>query len=78
MEPVSLISNSVRQLGRCDGCGSNLYSAPNGQPPRKPEPHSRCSTLQADIPMVLDARGGWIASQKPEHCPQRLAATARK
>lgn len=55
--------------GRCDGCDRNWYSAPGGQA-TKPYPHSRCLALQRDIPMVLDAKGYWLYSEKPADCPR--------
>ena len=64
------------RLGRCDGCKHNWYSASGGQA-LKPEPHSRCTALQQDIPMVLDARGSWLHSLKPENCPERLGQPCR-
>lgn len=57
-------------LGRCDGCKHNGYSAPHGQA-LKPTAHSRCLSLQADIPMVIGDKGAWLASMKPPNCEQR-------
>ncbi len=54
---------------RCDGCAHNIYSAPHGQPPLKPAPHSRCKFFDADIPMIVDGRGTWLRSEIPAGCP---------
>jgi hypothetical protein len=66
---------SGKQLGRCDGCPENWYSAPGGQQ-LKPYPHSRCLALARDIPMVLDVKGSWMYSEKPTDCP-RLPTPSR-
>jgi len=77
MEMATPPTNTVTpRLGRCDGCKHNWYSAPGGQV-GKPQPHSRCLALQLDIPMVLDARGNWLYSMKPENCPERLGEPCR-
>ena len=61
----------------CNGCKHNWYSARNGLAgdyPERPEilgrPHSRCSALDAYIPIVVDDQGKWIASDIPLGCPE--------
>lgn len=53
----------------CHGCKHCWYSAPGGQLPRKPYPHSRCLALNADIPMVLGPGQKWLGSEVPTACP---------
>ena len=74
--PIQSIPATLR-LGRCDGCKHNWYSAPGGQA-GKPDPHSRCLDLQADIPMVLGDKGVWLASAKPAHCAERRGENVRQ
>ena len=58
----------------CHGCKNTLYSAPGGQSPHKPFPHSRCTALSRDIPMVVDKHEKWLASEVPSECPMRSAS----
>lgn len=59
---------------RCDGCTGNVYSAPGGQALKR-WPHSRCSWLDRDIPMILGDHGRWIASDVPLDCPRHPSAS---
>jgi hypothetical protein len=59
----------------CHGCKHCWYSAPFGQPPLKPEPHSRCVALAIDVPMIVDRHGGWLSSVLPPDCPVHCART---
>lgn len=59
----------------CNGCTHNWYSARHGQA-RNMTPHSRCSSLHRDIPMVVTREDKWVASEIPQDCPQRPRATA--
>lgn len=54
---------------KCDGCDHIRYSAPGGQAWNR-QPHSRCMHFNADIPMVVDARGIWLRSEIPAECPR--------
>lgn len=54
----------------CHGCKHCWYSAPGGQLPLKPYPHSRCIALHVDVPMVLGEREKWLASDVPKECPE--------
>lgn len=59
---------------RCDGCNHNVYSAPSGQPPLKPYPHSRCKHLDMDVPMIVGEQDKWIRSLIPAGCPMHEAS----
>lgn len=54
----------------CHGCKHCWYSAPGGQLPHKPEPHSRCIGVKADIPMTLGEHQKWRGSVLPANCPE--------
>lgn len=55
----------------CHGCKHCHYSAPDGQHWNR-APHSRCTALSADVPMVLGPapEKKWIGSEVPRGCPQ--------
>ena len=54
---------------KCDGCKHIVYSAPGGQLPLKPFPHSRCGKLDVDVPMIIGEQGKWLSSLIPPGCP---------
>jgi hypothetical protein len=60
----------------CHGCRGCWYSAPGGQqtypgaPAILSQPHSRCTVLNAYVPMVLGEHGKWVASEVPADCPE--------
>jgi hypothetical protein len=61
----------------CHGCKHCWYSAPGGQLPLKPYPHSRCTALAVDVPMVLGPHEKWLGSEIPDNCPMRAEAPSR-
>lgn len=54
----------------CHGCPRVLYSAPGGQAWDR-KPHSRCSALKVNVPMILGEHEKWLGSEVPPECPQR-------
>lgn len=73
MIPIKLQPNAAtlpRLLLTCHGCKHCWYSAPGGQPPLKPYPHSRCTALAADVPMILGEQDKWLGSEVPAGCPE--------
>lgn len=68
--------STVQPEFTCHGCKHTLYSAPGGQH-RNPAPHSRCSSLSRDIPMVLGPHQKWIGSELPVDCPIPLTQRER-
>lgn len=52
----------------CHGCKHCHYSAPGGQAWNR-TPHSRCSELRVDVPMILGEHGKWLGSKVPAPCP---------
>lgn len=52
----------------CHGCSDCHYTAPGGQAWNR-SPHSRCSRLGVDVPMVLGDHQKWLGSEVPDSCP---------
>jgi len=68
--PIANLQRNTAKLLTCHGCRHNWYSAPGGQAPLKPYPHSRCIALHVDVPMILGERDKWLGSEVPAGCPE--------
>lgn len=69
--PQTALGLMVTRVGgpTCHGCRSNLYTATWGQE-RDRRPHSRCSALKQNIPMILGPHDKWLGSEVPDDCPE--------
>lgn len=69
--PQTALGLMVTRVGgpTCHGCRSNLYTATWGQEWDR-RPHSRCSALNQNIPMILGPHDKWLESEAPGDCPE--------
>ncbi|MGE3342270.1 MAG: hypothetical protein AB7L71_02450 [Vicinamibacterales bacterium] len=65
---IPLTLTSPAGLLTCHGCKHVHYTAPWGQAWDR-TPHSRCSELRRNIPMVMGPHDKWLGSQIPADCP---------